>query len=258
MMTPSKKLLLLPALALLAACTETPKVNPSPAAQDQPAEPANPAFEKKISEGIDFIGLGNEPFWGLDIDFEKTMQFSTPDGGLVSAPAVMAKKAQDGALIYESQAEGNTLKVTVRKEDCSDGMSDNRYNYSITVVVNGKQYKGCGKYLAASPGSYWTLQSMNGKPAGENTFPTGRLPVLQISTKESRYAGSDGCNNILGKATVTGNSIKLEPGISTMMACPDDGHEEYGKALYAVTEFKIENRQLTLSAGGKPVLVYGL
>ncbi len=36
----------------------------------------NPAWNKKRSQGIDFAGLGNEPFWTLEIDNEKFILFN--------------------------------------------------------------------------------------------------------------------------------------------------------------------------------------
>jgi heat shock protein HslJ len=255
----STKILHLMAAVLLAACTQTTQQKP-PATDnnvEDKREKLSP-FTQKISEGIDFVALGTEPFWGLDIDFEKGMEFKTPDGKSFNAPPVMAKKGSEGVLIYESKTEDGSLKVTLKKEPCSDGMSDNKFDYSVMVAVNGTTFQGCGQPVGGSLGSYWTLQSMNGAPVEENTFLKGRVPVLQVNVKESRYAGSDGCNNILGKARIEGNKIELEPGISTMMACPGKAHEEYAEAFYSVTDYTIENGLLTLLAEGKPVLVYGL
>lgn len=42
------------------------------------------------------------------------------------------------------------------------------------------------------------------------------------------------------------------------MACPGNGADEYTKALFSVTEYKMTDTEPTLMAGGKPVLVYGL
>ena len=36
----------------------------------------NPVWNKKRSQGIDFAGLGNEPFWTLEIDNEKFILFN--------------------------------------------------------------------------------------------------------------------------------------------------------------------------------------
>src|SRR5688572_22427097 len=38
-----------------------------------------PTWDKKRSEGIDFIGVGNEPFWSLEIDNEKLILFKLAD-----------------------------------------------------------------------------------------------------------------------------------------------------------------------------------
>ncbi len=39
----------------------------------------NPSWKQKQNEGIDFIGVGNEPFWSLEIDNEKMIVFKLVD-----------------------------------------------------------------------------------------------------------------------------------------------------------------------------------
>ena len=37
-------------------------------------------FQTQFAQGFDFIATGNEPFWRLEIDFDKVMHFKMPDG----------------------------------------------------------------------------------------------------------------------------------------------------------------------------------
>ncbi len=93
----------------------------------------------------EFIILGNEPFWSLDIipgeqrivlkevGIEKATEF-------IYAPAT----TEDGVHRYEATNPAkDKLVVVIREEKCSDGMSDRQYNYSAEVTVNGKIYRGC-------------------------------------------------------------------------------------------------------------------
>ncbi len=93
----------------------------------------------------EFIAVGNEPFWSVDIipnerrivfkdvGQEKALEF-------IYAPA----RVTAGAHRYEATSPGNgKLVVVIREERCSDGMSDRQYNYSAEVTVNGTVYKGC-------------------------------------------------------------------------------------------------------------------
>jgi uncharacterized membrane protein len=93
----------------------------------------------------EFIALGNEPFWSVDIipneqrivfknvGEEKALEF-------IYSPASVT----GGVHRYEAKSPSNNkIVVVIRKEKCSDGMSDRRYNYSAEITVNGRVYKGC-------------------------------------------------------------------------------------------------------------------
>ncbi len=94
----------------------------------------------------EFIALGNEPFWSVDI---------LPDEQQI----VLKDMSMDRVFVFayeEAIVNGNTwtyktdnldtkdkLTLTILKEKCSDGMSDRTYNYSATVVINDRTLKGC-------------------------------------------------------------------------------------------------------------------
>jgi uncharacterized membrane protein len=94
----------------------------------------------------DFWCLGNEPFWQLQIsgnenliDYynpmeQKTMHFN------YSEPV-----EKDGFITYNAVDKSNAsnkILIVIKKEKCSDGMSEKQYNYSAEVTLNDKQ-KGC-------------------------------------------------------------------------------------------------------------------
>lgn len=222
----------------------------------QPGGDSDDPFAAKRAAGVEFIGLGTEPFWALEIDFDKNMLFTSADGDSVAAPAVPGR-IQDGTLHYETNAGALELKIALRRETCSDGMSDREYDYSVVANIKGREYKGCGVLLAGSLGSYWTLQSLNGAEPDGKAFARG-LPVLQMTPSTKKYSGSDGCNQLNGAFTRDGSKIKFGQPASTRMACPGDASKQYLDALLAVTEYRLEGSKLTLSTGGKAVLVYGL
>ncbi len=94
----------------------------------------------------EYVALGNEPFWSLEIiPHEKRMVFKDIGAQKVYefpyAPAVPFQ----GGITYQAgrTGQGNSIQVTIREQVCSDGMSDRRYNHSATVVLNGRSYKGC-------------------------------------------------------------------------------------------------------------------
>ena len=53
---------------------------------------------------------------------------------------------EDGAIVYaaHNNIQRYTIKIRIRKERCSDTMSDTGYDYSAEVELsNGKKFKGC-------------------------------------------------------------------------------------------------------------------
>lgn len=93
----------------------------------------------------EFIALGNEPFWSVDIiPDEKRILFKNV--GQEKAVEFIYKPASVSAGVYRCEATSPSNKkivVVIRKEKCSDGMSDRQYNYSAQVTIDGTVFKGC-------------------------------------------------------------------------------------------------------------------
>lgn len=104
-------------------------------------------LKEKADAGIDFIGHGNEPFWGLEIDKGNKIIFSNPDmKGPVSTP--YAEPVMSGSIReYHLQTGATKLDITISQQFCSDGMSDFLYEYKVSLKYNGKTYSGCGILL---------------------------------------------------------------------------------------------------------------
>lgn len=107
----------------------------------------NPSWKQKQIEGIDFIGVGNEPFWSLEIDNEKMIEFKLADWKKpIIVPAVKPSVTKDSTT-YNLLSASNPLRITVHSRFCSDGMSDFLYQYKVEVTYKGILYKGCGVML---------------------------------------------------------------------------------------------------------------
>jgi uncharacterized membrane protein len=111
----------------------------------------NTAWMEKRSAGIDFFSLGNEPFWLMEIDKDKQISFLRVDNEKpVLFPYVQAE-AQNGQWTWHVQSDTATLQIVVKQQFCSDGMSDNWYEYKVDINYNGTAYTGCGVKLNALP-----------------------------------------------------------------------------------------------------------
>jgi uncharacterized membrane protein len=98
---------------------------------------------------FDYWCSGTEPFWSLfiskagkaayfkDVGTEKGYSFN------YSEPV-----QQNGGLLYTLVNTANTKEqmiLLIKKEDCSDGMSDISYPYSASIQFKGEKWKGCAE-----------------------------------------------------------------------------------------------------------------
>ncbi len=92
---------------------------------------------------------GSEPFWTLDLEGE-TARFATLNGGAFSLGRLWdgppaGRPAQ--VLGLRLEGAGNGLAAVLRREACSDGMSDIPYGLSIAAITSGTMgaqlFTGC-------------------------------------------------------------------------------------------------------------------
>ena len=92
--------------------------------------------------------LGTEPFWAIDIS--KTTNSATY-GRAGEADVALSypteSKGPAGAAVLTSTSQQGDVVITLRQNDCSDGMSDRTYPWEAEVAFRGEMLKGC----AATP-----------------------------------------------------------------------------------------------------------
>lgn len=112
-----------------------------------PDAAGNKAWQKRAQAGIDFYAIGNEPFWNLEIDRERSISFKLADLPRPIIFNVRAPVVNKDSTYYLVDSAAAKLEVTVYNEFCNDGMSDNLYEHRVHVKYKGQTYKGCGVYL---------------------------------------------------------------------------------------------------------------
>lgn len=177
-------------------------------------------------KGIDFAASGNEPFWSLEIDFEKTMHFKNLNGLELIAPAVKGIKAADANVTrYHAETDRGTITVTLTRQKCINSMSGKESDWKVQIAVktsNDKDYQnssGCGRYI----GNYrlndiWALQRIGSNTIEAKDYPKG-LPTLELQLAEGRAFGYGGCNRFSGSFTMEQGKIAFSAMASTKMAC---------------------------------------
>ena len=104
-------------------------------------------WEAARRRGIDFRALGQEPGWFLEIDEGRSMhlvydymerQVTTP------APPPTRQRA---SAVYSASKGPDTLEVLVERRPCQDGMSGFEFPYTVTLYINRRELRGCGRSL---------------------------------------------------------------------------------------------------------------
>jgi len=216
-------------------------------------KPANFNMDLKEESFIGFKATGNEPFWSVEIDFNKHMTFRPMEGETLVTPVPEPVRPQDvNAVSFNAETEKGTLHVTIFKKKCQDTMSGKEFGHEVKVSIKManedqfKEYSGCGDYQ----GDYrlndvWALETIN----GETAISEGKAPNLEFNLVENRFYGFGGCNRIHGQITIDKQKVTFGKVISTMMACPNLEKETiFTQKLNEQTyNFKFEEGKLILS-----------
>src|SRR5690606_9578972 len=92
--------------------------------QEEPERPDAGFWNEKSVRGVDFFASGNEPFWSLEIDFEKNLVLKLLGEEEISVSAPQQSKTPGAAnLQYQKAIPNGLLKITITRKECSDNMS---------------------------------------------------------------------------------------------------------------------------------------
>lgn len=105
-------------------------------------------------EGADKVtrAHGTEPFWGLTID-ATTVKFELAGDSTMTIDNRGAKPAEgvtaEYAVLYQGRTRENpdrflNVMITRSEGGCSDGMSDEIYPYTVSVLSGNSFFTGCG------------------------------------------------------------------------------------------------------------------
>lgn len=200
-----------------------------------------------------FKASGTEPFWGIEIS-EDSIKFTSPEKEKNFAIAyVKPQKAMDANVIsYQAKSDKIDLKFTIQQGECSDGMSDKVYNYTVKASLkrgNEKEIlmEGCGNYIIDYRlHDIWALEEVEGKKINPEDFKKG-IPNLEIYASEARFSGMAGCNQMGGKLFSKKDLIRFTDIFTTEMMCDNYETEKIlVKALQSTTRYELKENKLYL------------
>lgn len=101
---------------------------------------------------------GTEPFWGISIDADRiTFEDDDAKTTIVNLGPVPSRNSTvEFAALYQGstlEEPAMTMNVIITRADgyCSDGMSDEHYPFTVSVVRGGQLFTGCCSGSNGSP-----------------------------------------------------------------------------------------------------------
>ena len=104
----------------------------------------NDVWHAKGAAGLEFYGVGNEPFWNVEVDEQKSIRFHLAEWAAPQQFKAVAPQVMGDSTLYVTKNDSVLLRVIIYNTFCSDGMSDFVYAQSVKVLYNGQTYRGCG------------------------------------------------------------------------------------------------------------------
>ena len=104
----------------------------------------------EMAKGPDFMALGNNPDWHLEIFNEgNKVIFTAEDGVYEHRYTTLGPSLYRDELttVYQVPSEDHMMNVTVKGRACQDSATGKAYETTVTVMFDGFPYAGCGDVL---------------------------------------------------------------------------------------------------------------
>lgn len=100
------------------------------------------------ARGVHFRAIGQEPGWVVELK-EGDQITALLDYGATSLmlPTPSAETAADGTVTYDANTDTDQLQLSIRDKICVDSMSGEAHPTTVQLLVNDKNYQGCGNWL---------------------------------------------------------------------------------------------------------------
>jgi putative lipoprotein len=108
-------------------------------------------WQEARDRGIDFRAVGQEPGWFLEIDNGKSMRLVYDYAQREAITPVPDPVARRGSTTYDATTEAHRLRVIIEDTSCNDAMSGEAFPRTVTVEIDGRSLRGCGRPLEVLP-----------------------------------------------------------------------------------------------------------
>jgi putative lipoprotein len=113
---------------------------------------ATPAGDLPLNEAaqpdLEFRAFGFEPRWLFDLDSRGGIRFTVENGAPFILPArgPILDSGRSG-IVYGTRTETNEMLAEIVESSCLDATSGKRLTHTVTIRLNGREYRGCGAAL---------------------------------------------------------------------------------------------------------------
>ncbi len=105
-------------------------------------------WEAARLRGIEFMAMGNEPGWTLEITGNSLLLVGDYGNSRYSiANAERQTDAQARTTVYHGADQGKAISVTLEAKSCNDTMADRSYETTVTARIGEQTLYGCGNTL---------------------------------------------------------------------------------------------------------------
>ena len=167
---------------------------------------AKPAASTK-----NYRAMGTEPFWSLTLS-GKTMLFSRAGERDISGNNTVSRPSFNGW-----RHDSDTITANVTFLPCNNGMSEQTYKDTVTVMVGKETYQGCGGGIlppASLERTVWRIAFING-----TKIPNSQGALIAFG--DGRMSGTIGCNRLGSQYTYAKGKLGFGPVMSTRMGCQE-------------------------------------
>jgi uncharacterized membrane protein len=103
----------------------------------------NKAWHDKAKQGVVVFGVGNEPFWNIELNNKDSISFFLSEWQHPVRMKIDSSFNDNDGIAYTARHDSVQIRVTVFPHFCSDGMSDFIYRNKVKVQYNQQVYNGC-------------------------------------------------------------------------------------------------------------------
>jgi uncharacterized membrane protein len=109
-------------------------------------------WEHARLNGVDFRAVGNEPGWVLELrdnNRSGSINFVTDYGssGYFFPSIERITERSVRRTVYHAQSGEQQIEVVLEGLHCNDTMADTSYETTVTVLVDDREFRGCGKAM---------------------------------------------------------------------------------------------------------------